>query len=380
MDCHAKTMTLAMPGLSRLEWRGTLDYIPSRVLSFIKAQRMVEKGHDAYLAFVRDISADTHNVESVLVVRDFPDVFPVDVPGVPHDWDIDFGIDLVPESFLSIAATLTRLTQKGAPFRWSNEFEESFQKLKTALTTTPVLVLLSASSSYTVYCDVSQISIRFGGIISMACLARYSQIIVVYITCLSKKDLNFRHRRWLELLKDSDITILYHLGKANVVTDALSGKAESMGSLACIPAGERPLALDVQVLDNQFVRLDISEPSRVLACVVSRSSLYECIRECQYDDFHLLVIRDMMQHDDSKEVSAGYDVVLRMQGQICMPNIDGLHEMILEEAHSSRYSIRPGATKMYPDSMQHYWWRRMKKDMVEYVARCLICQQVKYEH
>ncbi|XP_070046815.1 uncharacterized protein [Nicotiana tomentosiformis] len=44
LDYHAKTVTLAMPGLPQLEWRGTLDYIPSRVVSFINSCRMVEKG------------------------------------------------------------------------------------------------------------------------------------------------------------------------------------------------------------------------------------------------------------------------------------------------------------------------------------------------
>ena len=48
----------------------------------------------------------------------------------------------------------------------------------------------------------------------------------------TQKDLNLRQRRWMELLKDYDITILYHPGKANVVADALSRKAGSMGSLA----------------------------------------------------------------------------------------------------------------------------------------------------
>ncbi|XP_070056683.1 uncharacterized protein [Nicotiana tomentosiformis] len=37
LDCHAKTMTLALLGFPRLEWRGTLDYIPIRVMSFLKA-------------------------------------------------------------------------------------------------------------------------------------------------------------------------------------------------------------------------------------------------------------------------------------------------------------------------------------------------------
>ena len=58
--------------------------------------------------------------------------------------------------------------------------------------------------------------------------------------------------------------------------------------------------------------LDISEPSRVLACVVSRSSLYDRIIERQYDDPHLLVLKDTVQHSDSKEVTIGDDGVLGM--------------------------------------------------------------------
>ncbi|XP_070032662.1 uncharacterized protein [Nicotiana tomentosiformis] len=65
LDCHAKTVMLAMPGLPLLEWRGTLDYVPRRVVSLLKEQQMVGKGCDAYLAFVRDVSVDTPTVESV---------------------------------------------------------------------------------------------------------------------------------------------------------------------------------------------------------------------------------------------------------------------------------------------------------------------------
>jgi len=78
-----------------------------------------------------------------------------------------------------------------------------------------------------------------------------------------------RHQRWLELLKDYDITILYHPGKDNIVADALSRKAKSMCSLAYLPIVERLVAIDVQAFANQFVRLDVSEPSKVLACVVA---------------------------------------------------------------------------------------------------------------
>ncbi|XP_070009663.1 uncharacterized protein [Nicotiana sylvestris] len=148
-----------------------------------------------------------------------------------------------------------------------------------------------------------------------------------------------------------------------------------MGSLTFIPVVKRPLVVDVQDLVNQFVR-DVSEPSRVLTCVVSRSSLYDRIRERQYDDPHLLVLKETVQHGDARDVTFGDDGVLRMQSRI----VDGLREFILEEAHGSWYFVHLGAAKIYQNLRQHYWWRRMKKDIVGFVARCLNCQQVKYEH
>ncbi|XP_070005674.1 uncharacterized protein [Nicotiana sylvestris] len=180
--------------------------------------------------------------------------------------------------------------------------------------------------------------------------------------------------RRLELFKDYDITILYHLRKANVVVDALSRKSVSMDSLVYIPVGERPIALDVQALANQFVRLDVCKPSRVLACTVARSSLFERIKEWQYDDPHFLVLRDTVRHSDTKQVIVGDDRVLRMHVSVCVPNVDRPLELILEEAHSSRYSIHLGAAKMYQDLRQHYYWKRMKNDIVTYVSRCLNCQ------
>ncbi|XP_070037217.1 uncharacterized protein [Nicotiana tomentosiformis] len=171
-----------------------------------------------------------------------------------------------------------------------------------------------------------------------------------------QRDLNLRQRRWLELLQDYDITIIYHPVKANVVADALSRKAESMGSLAFISAEERPLASDIQSLANRLIKAR------------------------QFDNLHLAVLRETVLHGGAKEVSIGEDGVLCLQGRLCVPKVDGLRERILDEAHNSRYSIHTGATKMHRDLRQHYWWRRMKKDIVKYVARCLNCQQVKYEH
>ncbi|WMV59254.1 hypothetical protein MTR67_052639 [Solanum verrucosum] len=75
----------------------------------------------------------------------------------------------------------------------------------------------------------------------------------------TQNDLNLRQRRWMELLKDYDVTIQYHPGKANVVADALSRKAVSMCSLDCLSVTKRPLAKEIQTLESKFMQLGISE-------------------------------------------------------------------------------------------------------------------------
>ncbi|GJU92226.1 putative reverse transcriptase domain-containing protein [Tanacetum coccineum] len=52
----------------------------------------------------------------------------------------------------------------------------------------------------------------------------------------------------------------------------------------------------------------------------------------------------------------------------------------MDEAHTSRYSIHPGADKMYHDLRDFYWWPGMKRDVVEYVSKCLTCSKIKVKH
>ena len=60
--------------------------------------------------------------------------------------------------------------------------------------------------------------------------------------------------------------------------------------------------------------------------------------------------------------------------------MDNLRKEILEEAHFIAYSVHPGTTKMYYGIKDLYWWDGLKKDVADYVAKCLTCQQVKAEH
>ena len=71
---------------------------------------------------------------------------------------------------------------------------------------------------------------------------------------------------------------------------------------------------------------------------------------------------------------------LLYKGRLCVPSVEVLKREIMEEAHNSVYAMHPGSTKLYRTLKDNYWWSGMKKDIAEFVARCLVCQQVKAEH
>ncbi|GJY36987.1 putative reverse transcriptase domain-containing protein [Tanacetum coccineum] len=66
--------------------------------------------------------------------------------------------------------------------------------------------------------------------------------------------------------------------------------------------------------------------------------------------------------------------------RIWIPSVGGVSKLIMDEDHTSRYSIHPGADKMYYDLRDLYWWPGMKRDVAEYVSRCLTCSKIKSEH
>ena len=74
------------------------------------------------------------------------------------------------------------------------------------------------------------------------------------------------------------------------------------------------------------------------------------------------------------------DGFLYYRDRVCVPNDDELEKSILEEAHSGSFSMHPSSTKMYQDLKTSYWWSKMKKDVLEFVTKCMVCQKVKAEH
>jgi hypothetical protein len=63
-----------------------------------------------------------------------------------------------------------------------------------------------------------------------------------------------------------------------------------------------------------------------------------------------------------------------------VPKRETLKKKVLDEAHTSRYSIHPGSTKMYHDLRQQFWWTRMKHETTHYVSECDTCRKVKADY
>ncbi|GMI66021.1 hypothetical protein HRI_000271400 [Hibiscus trionum] len=178
---------------------------------------------------------------------------------------------------------------------------------------------------------------------------------------MSQKELNLRQRRWVEFLKDYDLTIEYHPGKANVVVDAFSKK----------------VAVELRAM---FASLSISRDGGLAAELQVKQSLVQLIKDKQLLDDSLVPHVQDIAEDRPSDFCFNDDGVLCFGSRIVVPSDDELRLTILTEAHSSLFAMHPGSTKMYRDLKDEYYWVGLKKDVAEYVSNCMVCRRVKAEH
>nr|GFB63176.1 putative reverse transcriptase domain-containing protein [Tanacetum cinerariifolium] len=197
------------------------------------------------------------------------------------------------------------------------------------------------------------------------------EIVRLHGTPSAIRELNMRQRRWLELLKDYDTNIQFHLGKANVVADALSRKS---GMIVGIKVDEE-IICDLERLD---IELYVRGQHGYWASLRIEPGLISRIKEAQKEDSEIWTIVENL--DKQVEFHLDDDNVLWQDTRLVVPNDASLREALLTEAHSFPFFVHSGSTKMYHDLKQHFWWSGMKRDVAMFVSKCLICQQVKIEH
>ncbi|CAH9119792.1 unnamed protein product [Cuscuta europaea] len=321
------------------------------------------------------------------------------------------------KDFSKVARPLTNLTKKTTKFLWSSECEEAFQELKQRLTTAPVLTLPSGTEGFEIYSDASLkglgcVLMQNGKVVAYAsrqlkthevnypthdlelaavvfalklwrhylygaqCKVYTDHKSLKYI--FTQKELNMRQRRWLELVKDYDLVIQYHEGKANVVADALSRK--SMHSCRATWILPNELWRDFQKLSLEVREFGEVDNEVQLCSMTVTSSLYEEIKAGQPGDVKLERVKSGMIDGINGPFMMHNDGSIRYKGRWCVPmKCEHAKKQIMEEGHNTPYSVHPGGDKLYKDLKKNFWWPRMKKEVAEFVARCLNCQKVKAE-
>ncbi|WVZ80609.1 LOW QUALITY PROTEIN: hypothetical protein U9M48_028068, partial [Paspalum notatum var. saurae] len=86
--------------------------------------------------------------------------------------------------------------------------------------------------------------------------------------------------------------------------------------------------------------------------------------------------------DDQKKACFKLDKegVLWFKNRLVVPKDMELRKKILDEAHTSMFTLHPGSNKMYQDLKQKFWWTRMKREIAKYVSKCDVYQRVKADH
>ncbi|GJZ09778.1 putative reverse transcriptase domain-containing protein, partial [Tanacetum coccineum] len=271
------------------------------ICTYARAKRHLARGCQAYLAHIIDTQKSTPCLDNITVVREFHDVFQEELPSIPPERQVEFYIDLIPGS-TPIAKTPYRL----AP----SEMQELMKQLQELLDKGFILPCSSPGGAPVLFVkkkDAKDHETHLRQVLNMlrqeklyAKLSNYHKSLKYFF---DQRDLNMRQRHWLDLVKDCDCEILYHPDFYEYIKTAQHEAWENG---------------------------DVNSERLV-------------------DQVHKLVV-------DSRGLRTCF-------GRIWIPNNKELKKLLLDKAHKSKYSIHPGATKMYYNLKPDYWWPGMKRDI-----------------
>nr|GEV08824.1 putative reverse transcriptase domain-containing protein [Tanacetum cinerariifolium] len=356
------------------------------IISCTKTRNYLLKGYLVFLAnittkMIKDKSNEKR-LENVPIVRDFFEVFPEDLPGLPPTRHVEFQIHLIPgaapvaqapyrlapSEMKELSNQLQELSDKGflrpssspwgAPVFFvkkkdgsfwmcinyqelnkltGDKQEATFQLLKQKLCSAPILALPKGAKDFIHKKNYTTHDLELGAVVfdlkiwrhylyGTKCTMFTDQKSLQHI--LDQKELHMRQRRWLELLSDYDCEIRYHPGKANVVADALIRKERIKPLRAKKPENLKKEDVGGMLIENS---------------------------------------KDLEKFKKEK-------LEPRTNGTLCLnkrswfPCYGDLKALIIHESHKSKYSVHPGSDKMYQDLKQLYWWPNIKADIATYRA------------
>jgi hypothetical protein len=155
-----------------------------------------------------------------------------------------------------------------------------------------------------------------------------------------------RQRRCLELIKDYDLEVHYHPGKANVVANALSRK--NYCNCMTVKPMDYSLCYELEKLNIEIVQ------QGQLTNVTMESIIKDQIVSAWRNNSGIAHIKEKVRTGQQTDFSIDDTDVLWFKNRLVVPKVLELCQLILDEAHNTRFSIYPGSNKMYQDLKQRF--------------------------
>ncbi|KAL4020667.1 hypothetical protein IC575_019448 [Cucumis melo] len=246
------------------------------------------------------------------------------------------------EDFSRIASPLTQLTRKGTPFVWSPTCESSFQELKQKLVTAPVLTVPDGSGNFVIYSDASKKG--------LGCVLMQQGKVVAY----ASRQLKIREHNY----PTHDLELAAVVFALKIWRHYLYGE-------------KIQIYTDHKSLKYFFTQKELNMRQRRWLELVKD---YDC--EILYHPGKANVVADAL----SRKVAHSAALITKQtpllrdfeRAEIAV----SVGEVTAQLAQFP-VTMHPGSTKMYQDLRSVYWWRGMKREVADFVSRCLVCQQVK---
>ncbi|GKC40734.1 putative reverse transcriptase domain-containing protein [Tanacetum coccineum] len=352
---------------------------------------------DGFTAKKFDDKSKEKRLEDVPIVRDFPEVFPEDLPGLPHTQQVKFQIDLVPG-----AAPVARFPSSpwGALVLF---FKKKYGYFRMCIDyRSKVYSKIDLRSGY------HQLRVREEDILKTAFRTRYGHYefqvmpfgltntpaIFMDLTNQNKKEHKGHLKLVLRLLKEEKLFAKFSKCEFRLSAMKFLGHVIDSEGIHVDPAKIEPIKdwavghsfdakresyslhiRQLKVRENKYTTHDLELEAVVFALKMWRHCLYgtKCVVFSNHKSLqHILNQKELnMRQRRWLELLSDYDCEIRYHlGKANM----------VADALSWKERIKPLSDKMYQDLKKLYWWPNMKAEIATYVSKCLTCAKVKAEY